>query len=443
MRPLQKVKIESFLFERNGRYKPEDRTVSNLKRIEKIDFAGKFYLSNKPSRTNMILVKSGDLVISGINVTKGAMGIYEGADDIAATIHYSSYTFDKNIINIEYFKRFLKTNIFLNLLKKQVKGGIKTEIKPKHILPLELFIPDISEQEEIVEHLRGFEDEANSLFTETSRQQALLKMLHQSILQDAIFGKLTEQRGEENDVESAAELLARIKEDKGRLIKEGKIKKQKLLPPITDDEIPFELAEGWSWCRLGDIIYEDPRNGYSPNTVDFVTKVKTLKLGATTTGIFVDSEFKYINEHIESDSFLWLKPGDILIQRGNSIDYVGVSAIFDGPVGEFIYPDLMMKIQPHREINGIYLHIVLLSSFVRGYFRSNASGAQKTMPKINQKTVAKTLIPLPPKQEVAIILLKLKPIIAYCLDLKKQNFKSRQDSMLLVKAALNEAFEMR
>jgi hypothetical protein len=86
-------------------------------------------------------------------------------------------------------------------------------------------------------------------------------------------------------------------------------------------------------------------------------------------------------------------------------------------------------------------HKVLLSPFVRNYFRSNASGTQKSMPKINQATVAKTLIPLPPKQEVTIILSKLKSIFAYCDELEQQINKSQQNSKHLMPTVLKEAFE--
>ncbi len=139
----RKIKIGEFLFERAERYKPDDKIITGLKRIEKIDFSGNFHIVQKPSKTDMILIYPSDLVISGINVAKGAMGVYRGNENVTATIHYSSYTFDTDKINVEYFKRFLKSTEFIRLLKDKVKGGIKTEIKPKHLLPLEIELPDI------------------------------------------------------------------------------------------------------------------------------------------------------------------------------------------------------------------------------------------------------------------------------------------------------------
>lgn len=113
----KKVKVGDFLFEREGRYKPDANEIEELKRINKIDFSGNFHIANKPSKTDMILIKQGDLVISGINVAKGALGVYHGKDDVTATIHYSSYTFDESKVSVEYFKRFLKSPLLFNYLK--------------------------------------------------------------------------------------------------------------------------------------------------------------------------------------------------------------------------------------------------------------------------------------------------------------------------------------
>ena len=244
----EKVKLEQFLKNRKGRYKPNDKAILGLKRIDKIDFAGNIYLSEKPSNTDMILVKKGDLVISGINVEKGAMNIYLGEDDVVATIHYSSYEFDENNIDIE----FLKSIEFKNALKEQVPGGIKTEIKPKHILPLEVFIPiDIEEQKSIVKNLNRNNNSVNNVSSELTNQLNLIKQLRQSFLREAIQGKLVSN--DTKDGKTGAELLAEIQTEKENLIKEKKIKKSKPLPPISEEEIPFEIPENLKLIRLGEI----------------------------------------------------------------------------------------------------------------------------------------------------------------------------------------------
>ncbi len=437
----QKTRIGEFLFEREGKYKPDSETVSGLKRIDKIDFSGNFHIATKPSKTNMILIHPGDLVISGINVAKGAMGIYRGHENVTATIHYSSYTFDTSKIDVEYFKRFLKSPEFIRLLQEKVKGGIKTEIKPKHLLLLEIDLPDIAEQKQILSRFQSIETEDAELKQELTHQQTLVKNLRQQILQEAIEGKLTDNWRKQNlDVEPASELLKRIQAEKTQLIKDKKIKLQKPLPPISDEEKPFDLPEGWAWCRLNDLIYENPRNGYSPKTVDFPTSTKTLKLGATTSGTFIESEFKYINEEIDKDSFLWLNNRDILIQRGNSIDFVGVSAVYNNGSHKFVYPDLMMKLKPVQSISEVYLHHALMSPYCREYFRNNATGAQKSMPKINQGVVSSALIPLCSQSEQQAVVAKVEKLLALCDHLQSQINQNQQYAQGLMVAVLKESF---
>ena len=86
--------------------------------------------------------------------------------------------------------------------------------------------------------------------------------LKSRILDLAVRGKLTEQRPEDG---SAAELLGRVREEKQRLIAEGKIKKEKPLPEITEDEKPFNIPASWEWCRLGEICDINPRNNIEKN----------------------------------------------------------------------------------------------------------------------------------------------------------------------------------
>ena len=117
-----KTKISTFLKERENRFKPDKANELSLKRLQKIDFSGNMHLlDNKKTNTNMILIKSGDLVISGINVEKGAVAVYQGDEDILATIHYSSYEFDRSKIDINYFKWFLKSDAFRKVI--QISGN--------------------------------------------------------------------------------------------------------------------------------------------------------------------------------------------------------------------------------------------------------------------------------------------------------------------------------
>lgn len=421
----KKVRIGEFLTERQGRYKPNDNAIATYKRLDKIDFSGTAHISEKPSKTDMIVVQPGDLVISGINVAKGAIAVYQRTEPVTATIHYSSYIFDDSVVDLEYFKYFVKSPTFIETLKKQAKGGIKTEIKPKVFLPLEISLPDLPTQKQIVKRISVNLKRVNELAKEIEAQKLYVKQLRRNILQDAIEGKLTADRRKEHPVQKGnpdydAEALFEL------IQKERQVdKKRKALPPILDAEKPFELPTGWKWVRLGEIIKEAPRNGYSPKAVDFETNTKTLKLGAVTSGVFDSSQYKYIDEKIPKESYCWLKNGDILIERSNSLEYVGICAVYTGKDYEFIYPDLLMKVCPIEPISYVYIHIVLMSPFNRRYFMSNAKGSQKTMPKINQECVSNTWIPLPPLVEQQQIITFVSAMFNKTSDIERQIQESK------------------
>ena len=251
MSEWKKVKIGDFLTERVGRYKPDDKIISQYQRLDKIDFSGNIHISDKPSKTDMIIVQSGDLVISGINVAKGAVAVYQGIEPVCATIHYSSYIFDDKKIDLEYFKYFVKSPAFLDVLKQQVKGGIKTEIKPKHLLPLEISIPDLSTQKAIVENLSHQLKKNEDLLQEIEKQKSLAKQLRQNILQDAIEGKLTEEWRKNNPVVKgnpdfdAEALFEKIQEEK------KKCKNEKLQEPIFEEEL--DIPSNWKYPSLFEI----------------------------------------------------------------------------------------------------------------------------------------------------------------------------------------------
>ncbi len=438
---MKKMSIGDFLTEREGRYKPDDSKISKYKRLDKIDFTGTIHISDKPTKTDMIIVYPGDLVISGINVAKGAVAVYQGDEPVCATIHYSSYTFDSSKVDLEYFKYFVKSPAFIAALQKQVKGGIKTEIKPKHLLPLEITIPDLQTQQEIVKKISLQIKKTEQLSVEIESQKNYIKQLRQNILQDAIEGKLTADWRKQNPVQKgnpdydAEALFEQIQKER------NSEKKHKGLSLITEKEKPFEIPDGWKWVRLGEIIKEPPRNGYSPKAVDFETSIKTLKLGAVTYGVFDPNEYKYINEEISKDAYCWLQNGDFLIERSNSIEYVGICAIYTGKDNEFMYPDLLMRFRTQDVLSKQYIHTALISPFNRSYFMSNAKGAQKTMPKINQECVVNTMIPLPPLKEQEEIVNKVETLLAKVTTLENQIQERKTLAEKLVFGIIKERLE--
>ena len=334
-----------------------------------------------------------------------------------------------------------------DIVKKTATGTSKLAINRSNFGEYKIPYFDYEHQIKFRDKIDAISDIKISLLNSFSDQEKYVSQLKQAILQEAIAGQLTAEWRTENPMQKgnpdtdAAALLAKIKAEKQRLIADGKLKKEKPLAEIAIDEIPFSIPDSWVWCRLGDIIKESPKNGYSPKAVSHPTNIKTLKLGATTSGKFNPDECKYIDEYIAPDSFLWLKKNDILIQRSNSLDYVGVSAIYDREDNQFIYPDLMMKIQMMQNVSIKFSYLLLSSQMTREYYRSLAKGAQKSMPKINQGVVLNTQFPLPPLAEQKAIVEKVDRLMNIIDQLEQQIKHRKQLAENLMQTVLLEAFE--
>ncbi len=176
-------------------------------------------------------------------------------------------------------------------------------------------LTDSQNAEELAENWARISEHFDTLFT----TEASVDALKQTILQLAVMGKLVPQ--DPND-EPASELLKRIAQEKAQLVKEGKIKKQKPLPPISDEEKPFELPEGWEWCYLQDVtnLITDGKHGdclNHDNSGYYFLSAKDIKDGKLSyehARQIDKSQFEEVHQRTD------LKEGDIcLVNTGATI----------------------------------------------------------------------------------------------------------------------------
>ncbi len=315
-------------------------------------------------------------------------------------------------ISYLYLFYYLRTPTFTDNFKDN-KSGMIGGVGVNTLKTLYFALPPLEEQlrivtriEELMLLVNEYEEKEVKL---TALEKEFPEKLKKSILQYATQGKLVPQIDVEED---ASRLLDRINLKQEKLLKMGRIKKYKSFDSKNIDECPFEIPNTWKWVYANQLFEESPTNGYSPKGVGFETKDKVLTLSATTTGIFDHTKYKYFIPDIKIKDSWRISKGDILIQRSNSLDYVGVSCICTKSLDDYIYPDLMIKLRFTDEINISYIHFVLLSPYIRQYFRENASGTSDTMKKINQTLIAHTLIPLPPFDEQQRIVAKVEELFA-------------------------------
>ena len=203
----------------------------------------------------------------------------------------------------------------------------------------------------------------------------------------------------------------------------------------------FENLPDCNQITLGDVIEEKPRNGFSPKGVNFVTKYRNLTLSATTGGFFREGFFKYVDIDINDDSYLWVKQYDILIQRANTIDYVGTAAIYEGPNDQYVYPDLMMKCHTKDGINPFFIVYQLHQSKTQRYYRSKATGTAGNMPKINQTTVMNTPMVFVKKVKQDKIVESIELKFSLCNSIEQTVDTALQRAAAFRQSILKQAFE--
>lgn len=430
MSEWKKVKIGDFLTEREGRYKPDDSKISKYKRLDKIDFSGTIHISDKPTKTDMIIVHPGDLAISGINVAKGAVAVYQGDEPVCATIHYSSYTFDNSKVDLDYFKYFVKSPAFIAALQKQVKGGIKTEIKPKHLLPLEISIPDLLTQQRIVKKISLQLQKTEQLSLEIESQKNYIKQLRQNILQDAIEGKLTAVWRKQNPVQKgnpdydAEALFKQIQKERNNE------KKHKELTPITDEEKIFEIPNGWKWVRLGEIINLLSGRDFEPSEYNDKQKGTPYITGASNFG----ENGIIINRWTETPKCI-AKFGDLLLVCKGS----GYGTLAYADFKEAHIARQVMSITTVSELISLkYIEFILRANFQ--YLKSQGKGL---IPGIDRETVLNICAGLPSLLEQEEIVKSVEKHLQTVSDIESQISEREQLAKQLMQSILKDAFEER
>lgn len=226
--------------------------------------------------------------------------------------------------------------------------------------------------------------------------------LKNSILQLAVQGKLVEQRPEEG---TAKELLEQIKAEKEKLIKEKKIKKEKPLPEITEEDIPFEIPESWEWVRLGDIsTYAQTKRKISPNDITGDMWSLDLEDIEKDTGAIIN-KLCASERKISGDKVVFTK-GNILYSKLRPY----LLKILVAPDDGICSPELV-PFDTYGKIYNEYVMWVLRAPHVNFTVNSVSYGVK--MPRVGTETMVNLLIPLPPLEEQQRIVSKIEEILPY------------------------------
>ncbi|WP_296060141.1 restriction endonuclease subunit S [uncultured Amphritea sp.] len=265
-----------------------------------------------------------------------------------------------------------------------------------------------------------------------------IDQLKQTVLQLAVMGKLVPQ--DPND-EPAAVLLDKIAAEKAQLVKEKKIKKQKPLPPIAEDEKPFALPEGWEWVRFDDIA-KNEKNALKAGPFGSALK-KTMYTqsgykiygqeqvisGDENLGDYFIDEAKYLS--LESCK---VQPGDILISLVGTIGKVLI--LSENSLPGIINPRLV-KLNLDRSIVREYIRIVLGSKLIRDELFDKSHGS--TMNVLNLGLLRGLLFPIPAIEEQHRIVTKVDQLMTLCDQLKLRLQQTQQTQLHLADALVEQA----
>lgn len=390
----------------------------------------------------MYLVKKGDFVYSRLFAWKGSFALADGnVDNCYVSNEFPCFEINDSLVIPEYLRYIFFDEARWNQSLEFSEGSTavsRNRLKVDKFLNFKIPLPSLEEQKDIVGKLSSSFSIMEKLTFERDKTTNDVQGLRNKILQLAIQGKLVEQ--DPND-EPASIVLEKIKKEKDQLVKEKKIKKEKSLPLITTEEIPFELPNGWEWTRIGDITTIKGGKRLPPGyqLTETPTQHIYIRVSDMKNNTIVDNDLRYITDEV------YRKIGNYIIKKEDL--YITIVGSTIGKVG--MIPDKFDSANLTENAARIILHIankefllyVLNSKFIQEQFVNKTK--QVGQPKLALSRLKSTLIPLPPLNEQKRIVEKLNQLMTLCDELERNIEESKLENEKLLKAVLQEAFAVK
>lgn len=323
--------------------------------------------------------------------------VYEGEEEVAMGGDMTKWEYHG--MNPIYLTMVINSPYGIACKRNMATGDIIVHISNNKLSEIVLPIPPLAEQHRIVAKIEELQPDIDAYDEAQTKLQAIEQRfpdaMKKSLLQYAIEGKLVPQRKEEG---TAKDLLAKIRAEKARLVKEKKIKKSKPLPAITDDEKPFDIPDSWEWARFGDIsINMDSER--IPLSVTQRRKLDKIYDYYGASGI-IDKVDQYL---FDRPLMLIGEDGANLLARTKPIAFIARGKYWVNNHAHVIdFPNgIDMKYMT------FYMNAINLSAYVTG----------TAQPKMNQARMNSILIAIPPLAEQHRIVAKLEELLPLCQHL--------------------------
>ncbi|WP_425636055.1 restriction endonuclease subunit S [Algoriphagus yeomjeoni] len=388
------------------------------------------------------IIKIGWFAYNPMRVNVGSIGIAKEEEHVGiVSPDYVVFSCTDKIMP-EYLLYFLRSDIGLEAIEKNASGAVRKRLYYSDLARIELNVPSVEKQREILDSI----SKINAIVSQIQdpNRLAQISVLKQSILQEAIQGKLTaEWRAQMQEAgietEPASELLKRIQAEKTRLIKEKKIKKEKPLPTITEEEKPFELPEGWEWCRLGELGEINPRN-----QLDDLIEVSFIPMASISQEFGIKPNSDISRKWVEVKSgFTHFGEDDVAVAKITPCFENSKAAIFknltNGIGAGTTELHVFRNVTTSYLITEIIYLVVKSPLFLKiGESKMTGTAGQKRIPLDFFKN---WVIAFPPFEEQKAIIEKVESLMAKCQELEKEITLSEQHAQMLMQAVLKEGFE--
>ena len=318
-----------------------------------------------------------------------------------------------SIIDMRYLFWFLFFS--QETMKKKASGGVQSFVSLKFLREFLFPLPPLAEQKRIVEKIEELLPLVERYEKAWARLEELNKKfpldMQKAILGQAIQGKIVEQKAEEG---TGQELFEAIQDEKQQLIEEGKLKKQKALPEITEEEIPFEIPDTWKWVRLGEILYKLTDGAHStPKYTDY--GIPFISVKDLSSGNLDFSSCRFITKEEHKVLYNRCNPeyGDILLTK---VGTTGIPVIVDTDKEFSLFVSVALLKFNQKKISNIFLKYLINSPLVQIQAKENTRGVGNK--NWVMRDISNTLIPLPPLDEQKRIVEKIEELLPLVEKLK-------------------------
>jgi type I restriction enzyme S subunit len=363
--------------------------------------------------SDYLVIKPGYLAYNPYRINVGSIGLTPSVITGLVSPAYVVFQTKKQLIP-EVLLDFLKSQEGLRQINKLASGAVRKALRFDDLGEIRIPVMTYDQQLDFLKRKQAFDIQHQQLLSENQKQMALLAKLKQAILQEAIQGKHTaDWRSANPDSEPASELLKRIQSEKAKLIAAKKIRKEKPLPPIKLEEIPFEIPKGWAWCRLGNILNFSSGDGLT-----------SAQMEGGNVPVFGGNGINGYHNKANIDT------ETIVVGRVGA----NCGSVHKTPARAWVTDNAFITTFSESCIGMDYL--VLLLRFLD----LNHLPYDGSQPVISGKRVYPLLTPLPPLAEQAVIVARFEELMTSCRELEAEIGNSRTHSSQLLQAILKEAF---